>query len=51
MLPRMRSADSTAGAMSSRSPPRTSVQKIRMGPRLAVRIDVPGPLLALPFRR
>lgn len=49
MLPRMRSADSTLGHELALATAYLEVQKIRMGPRLAVRIDVPEPLLALPF--
>jgi len=49
MLPRMRSADSTLEHELALAAAYLEVQKIRMGPRLAVRIDVPPALQALPF--
>ena len=49
MLPRMRSAESTLAHELALATAYLEVQKIRMGPRLAVRIDVPEALQALPF--
>lgn len=49
MLPRMRSSDSTLGQELALATAYLSVQQIRMGPRLAVRVDVPEAFEALPF--
>ncbi|MFO1305548.1 MAG: histidine kinase [Burkholderiales bacterium] len=49
MLPRMRSTDSTLGHELALAVAYLSVQKIRMGSRLAVRTDVPDTLASLAF--
>lgn len=49
MLPRMRSSDSTLGQELSLAMAYLAVQEIRMGDRLAVRVDVPDTLAAQPF--
>jgi signal transduction histidine kinase len=49
MLPRMRSADSTLEHELALAAAYLELQKVRMGPRLAVRIDVPETLQSLPF--
>ena len=49
MLPRMRRSDSTLGHEVALATAYLSVQEIRMGPRLAVVVDVPDALEALPF--
>ncbi len=49
MLPRMRSMDSTLGHELALALAYLSVQKIRMGSRLAIRTDVPDTLASLAF--
>ena len=49
MLPRMRSTESTLGHELDLALAYLQVQQIRMGPRLAIRTDVPEPLLDAPF--
>jgi len=49
MLPRMRRSDSTLGHEMALAIAYLSVQEIRMGPRLAIRVDVPDTLEEMPF--
>jgi signal transduction histidine kinase len=49
MLPRMRKTDSTLGHELALALAYLSVQKIRMGPRLGIRTDVPDALASLSF--